>query len=244
GPGYFREQRVIAPEPHVEARKELRPALPDENAARLHRLAAERLDAEILGIAVTPVTGGAAAFVRGHCSVPRLWSFVSRKRTMLHEIRFALSIASRGVDAGDPNLCITLPVAFRPPVVLPALLLENHDRAGSPVLDDLRHHTRALDNRLADQETVVAVDQPNPVQFDRAADFAGQRFHLQQGPRLDTILFATGLYDRIHMGMCLRTGHESLTQGRENCQGKDPSNDVSTECPTRFTGRTDPWAIH
>ena len=50
------EQRVVAAQPDVNARVELRAALPNEDAAGLHDFAAVTLDAEHLRLGVSTVS--------------------------------------------------------------------------------------------------------------------------------------------------------------------------------------------
>src|SRR2546426_7417659 len=64
----LREQRVVRAEADVQARAKPRAALPDENAAACHELAAEPLDAEHLRIAVAAVAGAADALLVSHAS--------------------------------------------------------------------------------------------------------------------------------------------------------------------------------
>src|SRR5207249_5797102 len=67
----LREQRVVRAESDVQARPKSRAALPDENAAARHELAAEPLDAEHLRIAVATGAGAADALLVSHGLRPR-----------------------------------------------------------------------------------------------------------------------------------------------------------------------------
>ena len=53
-----REQRVVAAAADALARVEVRAALPDDDLARVHELAAVTLDAEALGLGVAAVAAG------------------------------------------------------------------------------------------------------------------------------------------------------------------------------------------
>src|SRR3954449_2088587 len=64
-----REQRVVAAAAHAETRVEVRAALPDDDLAGLHDLAAEALDAEPLGVGVAAVAGGRSALLVCHVGV-------------------------------------------------------------------------------------------------------------------------------------------------------------------------------
>src|SRR5262245_47313917 len=64
--GHLGEERVVLPAAHVGARKKLRAPLPDQDGASRHVLAAERLDAEALGVRVATVAGRALSFFVCH----------------------------------------------------------------------------------------------------------------------------------------------------------------------------------
>src|SRR6478609_10463123 len=61
-----REQGVVAAPPHALTGVELGPALPDDDLARVHRLPAEPLDPEPLGVGVTTVAGAGRALLVCH----------------------------------------------------------------------------------------------------------------------------------------------------------------------------------
>src|SRR5207249_2337653 len=60
------EQRVVATHAYAGARCDLRPALADDDLARVDQLAAEDLDAELLRVRVAAVAGRAAALLVCH----------------------------------------------------------------------------------------------------------------------------------------------------------------------------------
>src|SRR5438552_4591584 len=125
-----REEGVVVAAADVEARLEPRPALPDENAAAGHELAAEALDPEHLGIRIATVAGAANAFLVRH-------------------------VAS-DLDVGDANRGHRLPMAAMTAVVLAPLELHDHDLARARLADDLALHERRL-QRLGARHDVAAV---------------------------------------------------------------------------------------
>src|SRR5437588_4763283 len=64
--GAGREDRVVAADQRAGAGAELRAALPDDDVARLRRLAVEHLHAEVLGVRIAAVLGGAETFLMCH----------------------------------------------------------------------------------------------------------------------------------------------------------------------------------
>ena len=60
------EEGVVPSASDVVAGAELRSALADDDTARRHVLAAEDLDAEILGVGIAPVAGGTLSLFMGH----------------------------------------------------------------------------------------------------------------------------------------------------------------------------------
>src|SRR6478735_8425090 len=65
-PGDQREQGVVTATTHALTGVELGPALPDDDLARVHRLPAEPLDPEPLGVGVAPVAGAGRALLVCH----------------------------------------------------------------------------------------------------------------------------------------------------------------------------------
>jgi hypothetical protein len=167
---------MVFPETDIETRMELGPPLADDDAARLHRLAAKGLDAKILGIAVSPISGGTAAFLRGHLN-----SFDLRAR-----------------DIGNPELCEALAVSLRAAIVLASLFLEHHDRARPPLLNDLGLDPPALDPRPSDRQAAIVLNETNLGQLDDAAHLTGQRFYPEERAGLDPVLFSSGFDYRVH----------------------------------------------
>ena len=66
------KERIVLAHTHIGAGEEFGPALPDENRASRNLLAAERLDAPILGITVSAVARRALSFLMCHSQVPLL----------------------------------------------------------------------------------------------------------------------------------------------------------------------------
>jgi len=64
------KERIVLAHTHIGAGEEFGPALPDENRAGHNLLAAERLNASILGIAVSPIARRALSFLMCHSQVP------------------------------------------------------------------------------------------------------------------------------------------------------------------------------
>src|SRR5882672_11188088 len=64
--GDAREQRVVAPHADVGAGMHLRAALAHQDLPGIDALAAERLDAEALGLGIAPVARAAACLLVGH----------------------------------------------------------------------------------------------------------------------------------------------------------------------------------
>src|SRR5690349_10613419 len=63
-----------------------------------------------------------------------------------------------GFDCRDPQFRKALTMALRPAVVLPPLFFEDHDRPCPSLVDDFRRDLCALDQRLPDLESLVAVN--------------------------------------------------------------------------------------
>src|SRR6188768_4292075 len=91
-----REQRVVAATADAVAGVEVRAALADEDLAGLDGLAAEALDAEVLGVAVATVAGRGRTLLV--CHVKKSFVSSGRRRS--------------GVDRGDLDLGERLAVAL------------------------------------------------------------------------------------------------------------------------------------
>src|SRR5690606_21114544 len=108
-----REQGVVAAAAHTVTGVDLGAALADEDLARADGLAAEALDAEALGVGVTPVLGGADALLRCHLESILVWS---RDRSgdardlqpgQLLAVALALLVAGLVLVAEDADLLAT-----------------------------------------------------------------------------------------------------------------------------------------
>src|SRR5262249_43939644 len=109
----LREERVVLAAAHVVAGEELRAALPDEDRAARHELAAEGLDAEPLRVRVAAVAGRALSL------------FVCHGRPL--PLPF---------DPVDAHLDDRLAVALRAPELLGPLFLEDEHLARADLVEN------------------------------------------------------------------------------------------------------------
>ena len=63
---YFGKQRVILANPHVQARFELSPALPNNDSAAIYQLSGKAFDSKSLGLAVSSIPGASDSFFVRH----------------------------------------------------------------------------------------------------------------------------------------------------------------------------------
>lgn len=89
-------------------------------------------------------------------------------------------------------------MALRAPVILAPLLLEDHDRSSPALVNDFRRDLCALDQRLADHDALVAVNQPHFAQFHPTADISRETFDLKEGPAFDAILLTACFHYCVH----------------------------------------------
>jgi hypothetical protein len=150
--GYVRIEGVIPTEAHVEAREKLCPALTDNNRTGLDRFSAVCLHAEVLRVTVTAISCRTAAFICCHGKLP----FESLLRC----------------DLSDPQLRKALPVASGSAIILSALFLKDRDRSRASLADNFRGDSSAGDDRLADHQSIVTIQQSNLVDLHGMADIA------------------------------------------------------------------------
>src|SRR5436853_486782 len=170
--GDAREQRVVASHADVRAGMHLRAALAHQDLTGIDPLAAERLDAEALGLGIAPVARAAARFLVSH-ALP------------LQDIVYA-------------DLGVGLPMALRFLVVLAPAQLEDLQFLAAPVRHHRTLHLGAGDERRADLQVVAFADEQYFVERDRRADFSRQRLHAQLRAGLNTVLLAAGLDHCVH----------------------------------------------
>src|SRR5512138_3590876 len=106
------EQGVVLASPDVHSREKACAPLAHEDRAARNDLAREPLDAEPLGVRVASVARGALSLLVCHGFLP--------------------------FDRIDPDLDHRLPMAFRPAILLPDLLLEHENLAAADLADDGR----------------------------------------------------------------------------------------------------------
>src|SRR5688500_13607236 len=82
-------------------------------------------------------------------------------------------------------------------IVLPALHLEDDDLFAAAVTDDFARDHRAREDRHAGLDVLAVVAEKHFVELDLAALFTGERGDLVGAARLDTVLLAAGLDDRV-----------------------------------------------
>src|SRR2546422_573334 len=150
----------------------LRAALAHQDLPGVDALAAERLDAEALGVGIAPVARAAARFLVSH----------------------ALPLQ----DIVDADLGVRLPMALRFLVVLAPAQLEDFQFLTASVRHHRALHLGAGDERRADLQVVAFADEQHLVERDRRADFRRQRLDAHLGARLDAVLLAARLDHCVH----------------------------------------------
>src|SRR5690606_2487173 len=123
-----REQRVVAAEADARTRMELGAALAHDDVARLNGLAAEDLDAEVLGVGVAAVAGRTTSLL------------------VCHDC-FSLLVATG--DAGDLDFGVVLAMSLLLHVVLAAAELDDAHLVGAALGHDLGGDAGALE-RIAE----------------------------------------------------------------------------------------------
>jgi hypothetical protein len=103
------------------------------------------------------------------------------------------------LDTGNAQSGEALPVSTGSAIVLPPLFLEDPDGPGPTLANNFSRNFCACDQRLAYHDTVVAVNEPHVIQFDRPADVSWEAFHLYLSPRFHSILFPTSFNDCVHV---------------------------------------------
>src|SRR5690349_11042687 len=146
-----REDRVVAAETNAGARMELGAALAKDDVAGFDLLAAVDLDAEILRIRIAAVAAGAYALFMCHDS-------------------FSSGVLG-GVDAGDFDFGVMLPMARFLAEMLAAAEFHDADLVRATVRLDRRGNTRARNQRRTDRDLVALADQKDLVERDAGADF-------------------------------------------------------------------------
>src|SRR2546427_3787960 len=159
-----REQRVVTPHADVGAGMHLRAALAHQDLPGVDALAAERLDAEALGVGIAPVARAAARFLVSH-ALP------------LQDIVYA-------------DLGVRLPMALRFLVVLAPAQLEDLQFLAASVRQHRALRLGAGAERRAHLQVVAFADEQHLVERDRRADFRRQRLDAHLGARLDAVLLA------------------------------------------------------
>lgn len=177
--GHVGIEGVIASKADVEAGEEFRSPLAHNDGAGLDCLSAVGFYAEVLWVTVTAVSCRTAAFICCHGKLP----FESLLRC----------------DLSDPQLRKALPVASGSAIIFATLLLENRDGPGASLADDFRGDSRAGNDRLADDQSTVAIQQSNLVDLHGMADIARERLHLEYGPCFHSILFSTCFDNSVHV---------------------------------------------
>src|ERR1051326_2052879 len=176
----LREQRVVPAATDVQAGLEARAALPHEDAATGHELAAEPLDAEHLRVRVTAVARAADAFFVRH--------------------------VDSDLDGGDANRGRRLAMAPVPPVILAAPELHDGDLAPAPVPDDLARDLRGLQRFAADHDlAAVARDEQHGAELDLAARIDRELLHGDHLPGRDPVLLASRCDHGFHRRQILPT---------------------------------------
>src|ERR1700676_4912191 len=97
------------------------------------------------------------------------------RRLRLHLSRAALRARrSLGVDPGDPQQGLILPVAVLAAVIVPPLLLEDDDLVGAALLDEGAADRGAGQQRGAGRHAGAVADHQHLGEFDRRARLAGE----------------------------------------------------------------------
>jgi hypothetical protein len=79
------------------------------------------------------------------------------------------------------------------------LFLEDRDGSGPTLVKDFSRNFCACDQRLADHDTFVAMNEPHVIQFNRPADVSGEALHLYLRSLFHSILFSTCFNNRVHV---------------------------------------------
>src|SRR6185437_6204139 len=102
------------------------------------------------------------------------------------------SARSTGVDAGDLQHRLVLPVAVLAPVIMPPLFLEDDDLVGAAMLDQGGADRGARDQRRAGRHLGAVADHQHFVQLDRRTRLAGELFDRDHVVGGDLVLLAAG----------------------------------------------------
>src|SRR5262249_48086006 len=141
-----REEREVATEPDVAAWGDSLTDLSHQDASGVDVLAAEDLHAAALGVRITTVAGGAAAFFVCH---------------------------GLALNGGNREGSKVLPVPVLALVTLAALELEHHEPLAAVLGDDLRLHLGALHERRAELRAIAA-EEEDVREFDLVARAPGK----------------------------------------------------------------------
>src|SRR3954471_20142707 len=168
------EQRVVLAHADVGAGMELGAALAHDDGTGADEFAAEGLDAQHLRLGIAPVSRGAAAFFLCH---------------------FSCSLAGNGTDL---QFGVLLAMALVLLVMLAATHLEDAHLLVLAVRHDRGLHRGTRHQGDADLQVATVSESEHLVDRDFLADVRSNLFYLDLVAGSNTILLASGFYDRVH----------------------------------------------
>jgi hypothetical protein len=187
------EQSVVPAHSHIVSRVKFGPKLPYDDIAGTHEFTAELLYASSLAGAVTAVSGTSSSFLMCHHDPPNRAEYQNRRTGASEHPAPLLS------DIFHAHGRITLPVPLLLPIVLAALVLENHNLRETPVFDNFGLDRNTFHQRLPELHLVSIGEQEHLVEDNILSDFAGDFLHpdYMTGPGfvLPAIRLENGIHD-------------------------------------------------